>query len=73
MNKTRIERIPINLIDKANNITKMANLPHKINAFDFMNVMQPIIINEKSFSIRNSKDIIKHIDVRYVFKIKNGA
>lgn len=70
MAKSTMERIPISFLEKANGIKKKGNFKHKIDAFNFINEIQPIILDEKTIRLPKSKKVLKQIDVRYFFKDK---
>ena len=65
------ERIPLDIFERVENIKKEGNFKHRIDAFSFMNHIQPIILDEKSVRLPRSKVIMKQIDVRYFFKDKH--
>ncbi len=68
--KSVIERIPLNFLEKAKKIKRNGNFKNKIDVFNFMGNIQPIILNEKSVRFPKSKKILKQIDVRYFFEDK---
>jgi len=64
-------RISKEAIKKIDNFKELANLKFRTDAFNIMNGLQPaIILGTKDIRLPKSKDLVKQIDVRYIFKTK---